>query len=306
MLAAGIIVANMKTKNSLPLLPLTLALAWNLGGIPSLAQAADGFVLDPARSVISLAGSLVGVQAQEQGPGSLQSRLSGTLLVEWTPDTIHFPGGSAMAVEETGEWEPGIGGTAGRAPADFGAKASLGLLGGGIAAARNLIFDAETPAPVALINGEFDGSGLLFLFPPGGAATLDYRLTGLVSGSGSEVLGGYATNAVANAGSVRQEGDLITLTIPLHAEYLLDLLTTGDSTLVITGQLVATRQLVATGPAIDPPVIDDGNLSITWSGGGELEVSSDCIHWTGTGNQSGSFSEPVSSSGTRFYRIGPG
>lgn len=288
----------------------TVHLAWLVASglvlLPGSVEAADVFVLDPARSSVALSGTLAGFDAKEQGPGSLQSRLSGTLLVELAGDTIHFPGASLMAAEETGEWEPAPGGVAGRAPAAFGARADLGFLGSGLAAARNVTLDAETLLPLSLVNGEFNAGQVLFLFPEGGDATLDYLVTGLFGTSGSELLAGYATNAVAGMGSLVVEGDVATLTIPIYAEFLLELLSPDDSSLVVEGQLVATRQSVVPGPTLAPPVIADGNISFSWSGGGELEVSTDFMDWTPTGNQSGSFSEPVSSTGTKFYRIGPG
>jgi hypothetical protein len=59
-------------------------------------------------------------------------------------------------------------------------------------------------------------------------------------------------------------------------------------------------------PLIGPPAIVGGNFTITWTGGGELETSSDLNGpWQPTGNASGSFTETVGS-GNRFYRIGPG
>ena len=56
-------------------------------------------------------------------------------------------------------------------------------------------------------------------------------------------------------------------------------------------------------PIIGPPAVVDGNFTITWTGGGELETATDVSGpWVPTGNTSGSFSEPIGS-GNRFYRI---
>ena len=74
----------------------------------------------------------------------------------------------------------------------------------------------------------------------------------------------------------------------------------------VTSSDAAVTVTVSEPPLIGPPAIVDGNFTITWTGGGELETATDVSGpWEPTGNTSGSFTEPVGS-GTRFYRIGPG
>ena len=87
--------------------------------------------------------------------------------------------------------------------------------------------------------------------------------------------------------------------------------------LVNDAEVIAADQLASNGvahlidavllppepPLIGPPAVVDGNITITWTGGGELETAADISGpWEPTGNNSGSFSEPVGS-GIRFYRI---
>jgi hypothetical protein len=49
--------------------------------------------------------------------------------------------------------------------------------------------------------------------------------------------------------------------------------------------------------------ISGGNISITWTGGGELQSATQITgQWTGTGNTSGTFSEAVSGP-AKFYRV---
>ena len=51
------------------------------------------------------------------------------------------------------------------------------------------------------------------------------------------------------------------------------------------------------------PTVVDGNFTITWTGGGEIETATDINGpWTPSGNTSGSFMEPVAS-GNKFFRI---
>jgi uncharacterized surface protein with fasciclin (FAS1) repeats len=59
-------------------------------------------------------------------------------------------------------------------------------------------------------------------------------------------------------------------------------------------------------PALEPPVIADGQITITWTGNGEVQTASAVEGpWVGTGNTSGSFSEAVSPTGNKYYRVGP-
>ena len=52
-----------------------------------------------------------------------------------------------------------------------------------------------------------------------------------------------------------------------------------------------------------PPVIADGNITITWSGAGELQTATSIAGpWSGTGNTSGSFTEAVGA-GNKYYRV---
>ena len=56
-------------------------------------------------------------------------------------------------------------------------------------------------------------------------------------------------------------------------------------------------------PLIGQPAIVDGNFTITWTGGGELQTAIDVNGpWEPTGNTSGWFTEPVGN-GNRFFRI---
>jgi hypothetical protein len=56
-------------------------------------------------------------------------------------------------------------------------------------------------------------------------------------------------------------------------------------------------------PTVSDPVITDTTVSITWTGGGELETAGSIEGpWDGTGNTSGTFSEDIGS-GNKFYRV---
>jgi hypothetical protein len=248
-----------------PLLGASLVLAAIFGAAPQTNHAAEAFVLDPLQSEITLEGTLAGSSAGEQGPGSLTTKLAGTLMVEATPTTIHFPGGSTLDAAENGTWEPDVGGASGSAPADFAGQASLPI-GTGLAAVRDVVMDATTAQALSLTGDQFEAADIQFVFPTGGNAALDYRIsTFLGSQSGREVLEGITTNEVATTGSLVEAGGLLTLTIPLNATYLFELLSPGDSTLSVQGQLVATRSAGTPELTLGTVTIQDGQLNFSWS-----------------------------------------
>lgn len=62
---------------------------------------------------------------------------------------------------------------------------------------------------------------------------------------------------------------------------------------------------VTAEPKITSFAVTAGSIAIQWTGGGTLESSPALSSpvWTSTGSSSGSFSEPVTASGSKFYRV---
>ena len=61
--------------------------------------------------------------------------------------------------------------------------------------------------------------------------------------------------------------------------------------------------VVVPPPVLELPSIVDGSITISWAGGGELEIATDVNGpWVGTGNTSGWFVEPAGG-GNRYFRI---
>jgi len=212
------------------------------------------FVLDPGVSTLTLSGTALGIDLQEQDTGSLQTTYSGEILADVTETAITFVGGSAIAANNNGDWQPGLGGAAGVAPANYGAFADGGLLGSGYAALRNLLFDLES-GPVAMLAGSFAADTLEFSFPENATATADYVYGGFIgSGSGSEPLAGRSTNNVLTAAQITTDGDQLVLTIPV--DYTLVLTGDFDASFRVVGQLVArasnVAQLEIPGPEVSP------------------------------------------------------
>jgi len=265
----------MKPKISLQALVVAL-----FGGASVLvisAQAApQSFTLDSSQSQITLAGKAAGFTFVEQGTGSLTTHYSGTVKAELGASTIQFTGGSSIDAQTNGVWQPAPGGGAGSAPADYGAKANLGL-GTAYTAMRNVVLDV-TSGTLNITNGNFDSTALVISFPTNAHSAFDYN-AGFV-GTGSAPLAGYSTNTLANGASLTTSATGQKLTLHLDATYVFSLLSSNDSTLHMTGQLVATgappavviHSIVVSGSTITLAV-DNGLAS------SQLQGSTNLVDW---------------------------
>ena len=168
-----------------------------------------------------------------------------------TEDSVTFVGGSALTANDSGDWEPLVGGAAGSAPANYGAKGG-NFLASGTAALRDIVFDLTSDA-ITMLNGTFAADSLEFSFPDSATSTLDYTISGILGDAGTQALAGRATNDILTAASITQVGDNLVLTIPV------------DYTLVITGDVSAqfrvVGQIVGTAPNTTPLIV--GNLVVT-------------------------------------------
>ena len=226
-----------------------MVLALGLVCCTTAGAAAAVFTVDPARSAITLSGNVLGYSFQEQKAGSLTAPFEGTLNADVTDTSIQFTGSSVLAARNTGEYEPLPGGAAGSAPANYGAKASA-LLANAIAAVRNTQFDVTSPS-LAIAGGSFDSRSLAFQFLTAGQGSLDYKVSGFISLQGGLPLEGLATNQVTTAATLTTSGDTQTLIIPVDTDFLFTLLSANDTTLTLSGQLVATRTVGSTGTTFD-------------------------------------------------------
>ncbi len=232
------------------------------------------FTIDSTNSVITESGQIgflgFTFPFAEQAPGSLTTHYSGTMLVDLTPPTLQFPGGSTIAALTNGNWQPADGGGAGSAPADLAGKIniSLGFFGGGTgySAGRNLKLDLAS-APVTLTNSHLENPQFTLSYitnsPPD--PTVDFRLTGsglVTSTNGSIRLSGMFTNTTAGAYLTNTAGRL-KLVIPVNVTNLASLMSAGDTTMILQGQIVATAP---SGAWPFPLTINTGGgqITLTW------------------------------------------
>ena len=206
---------------------------------PSWAAPAT-FTVNPDLSTIAVSANAASFALSEQAPGSLATKLGGTVMIDQVGDYLQFTGGSQLIAYTNGNWEPGLGGASGTAPACFGGKVS-GFLGTAKAALRNAQLDATSP-PLKLASGSFDSSTLVFSFLPAAKTAFDYTISSFLSSkTGSETLTGLSTNHVTAQATLTTAAGVQTLTIPIDATFIMGLVVEGDSTVDIKGQIVATR-----------------------------------------------------------------
>ncbi len=230
--------------------------------VTSASAEVKSFVIDATQSSLKLEGTALGSITMVAQPGtvnSLSTTYSGTIVADVTAASVAFVGGSAITANNSGNWQPGVGGVAGNAPANYGAFANAGFLGSGYAALRNLLFDLKSDS-IPMLAGTFIADTLEFSFPPTATSTADYRVSGFLADSGSEALAGKSTNNILTAATITVVGAELVLTIPV--DYTLVLTGDFDATFRVQGQLVGKAPNV-TPLQIPPPVITPGQIGFT-------------------------------------------
>jgi hypothetical protein len=274
-------------------------------GFQPMSAAPLVFTINSAQSQVTIAGTLVGSALTAQGAGSLTTSYSGSVNANLTGSTIQFTGGSSIVAKTNGVWQPAVGGGSGSAAADYGAKATIIVSAN--AALRNVVFDLTSPV-LATTDGGFDGSSLIFAFFTN-TASFDYNYT---YGSGSKNLNGYSTNTLVSGATVSTNAGVRTLSIQINSQFVFTVLTANDSTIDLTGQLVATNAIATAAPFLDSITINSQNVVLTTentSAQSSLQVSTDLITWTAapatvTTNGSGMivFTSPIGGLHA-FYRV---
>lgn len=207
------------------------------GGAPMV------FTVDAGRSQLVLSGSVGSSNFLAQASGALTAACSGTLNVELAGGNLQFTGGSLVAVQTNGVWQPAPGGLAGAAPADFGGTNSANVGTGygsfvpGNLALRTVSFDWTSPA-LALTNGGFDGTSVTCILSTNAASLDFYYASDAVTNQGSTVINGAVLNAAAGASLVTNSG-VRELTLPVSVQFPASSVVHNDSLLIFTGRLVA-------------------------------------------------------------------
>jgi len=140
------------------------------------------------------------------------------------------------------------------------------VAGGGTVLAT--VATAGDPAVGGMIIGEWQAGATM---GNGGADTLAGRRLVFLSGSREQ-------------------------TITSQGAGIFDLEADGTQLFLNAVEYMTTAQVM-----LGAPVVADGNITITFPAGTELETSTDLQTWTGTGDTSGSVTEAIGA-GTKYYR----
>jgi hypothetical protein len=230
---------------------VSVALAMGLTALPA-AQAAT-FYVDPAQSTISVSGTIGGNAFTPQGPNSLSTTYRQTLNLQLASDSVTFPGGSVVIGNNSGTWQPAIGGGPGSGPANYGGQLTLFLFFTHYGAMRNMVFDI-TSGQLALSGGQF--SPAVSFIATGG--NFDYD--GAFSGAGSAPLAGNSgANATSSSGSFSVTpgfagGAVGTVHIPVSFTFNSTVGTLGNGIFNFNGSIGADNHTIAGDANFDSSV----------------------------------------------------
>jgi hypothetical protein len=221
------------------------------------ASAADAavvtYTIDPARSSLTIGGSVAGGAASQQTPGSLTTSFSGTIRADrnTAAGTIAFPGGSVVdAALQPSNQQPRSDATPGSQPADYGRTATTPspFFATVLEAFRGIVLDIEDDTGGAgsrlTLSNTFNSANLVLFIDVGesdvsyGTATAETSLAGKSTSNG-----GAASSSVIVSGSTE------TLTLQINSGPITyGVAQTGDSSVTFTGTIVATRPVVIPEP----------------------------------------------------------
>jgi hypothetical protein len=234
------------------------------------------FTIDKTQSTISLAGSVLGNDLKEQGPGSLATTFSGVINADVSDAGIQFTGGSTITGLTNGVWQPGSGGGSGSAPADYAAQATT-IIGPLKGALRNLVLDVRSGV-LGITNNQFDASALVFAFPTNSTATFDYD-AGLLGHSGL-ILSGLSTNKVVNGATLIGAAGARTLTIQTDTQFQF---TTVSGSIRLTGNLVAKETTQGASPRITSIQVQGQTVTLHVQGvtsNAAIQLSTNLVSWS--------------------------
>jgi hypothetical protein len=204
--------------------------------------------LDSSQSSASVSGTVAGGNIQQQGAGSLTAHYSGSLTVNYddgsasgTPSVQFVGSSSSVAAQDSGSWQPAVGGGSGSAPANYGAQATV-LFVTARAAIRGLVVTADSSAVPLSASGMF-ASNVATVSTTAGTA--DYNAGSFGSGSAS-VAGQSGMNMATTQGTFTAGADgSYHLTAPLLF-HLTGTLSGVSYDITLQGMIVANVQPVVT------------------------------------------------------------
>ena len=246
-----------------------------MGGVAPVDAGIELFQVDPTQSVLTLTGTTGGIVWQEQSTGTLTTSWDGWLVADQEGSTIRFVVGSTINGRQIQEIQPGSPNSAVASAAEFGGK---WIFGSGLSsthalgAVRNLHLDVASDL-VPLNGGLFDPSLTRFTVTATDTPTLDFRANGLLVALGHRSLSGLASVNGALNGTFGLFAEVQTLTLPVDITLPVGSLPGGDTTLRLTGKLVARRGIMIRLPVLlqIPSAAVPGQFTLVWSSAYQLQ-----------------------------------
>jgi hypothetical protein len=212
-----------------------------------------------AQSSLTMGGSLNGTTLTAQGTGSNVTSYSGTMRITTPGSSFSFVHSDAAA-NDSGNWQPLVGGATGSAAANYGMRANLVIVI--VNAAGRGMHLAFSGGPLTLTGSSFPMSSVTASIAQG---TIDYNAGSF--GTGGDTLVGLTAPAGTANGSLAVNGSTVTLTMPINS-------TLNSTVPTILGNLpvvvTLTGTVVATGTL--PPQTGACCRGATC----EVTVSADC------------------------------
>lgn len=197
-----------------------LSLACLLLPLQAVSAQSVVFNLVPTSSVLIGSGSFNSIAFTPQGTGSDRTQWMGQVTVQFdnlsNPTSLQITAG-VLTAQNSGTWQPAIGGGAGSAAANYGFNVALGIATGRIAI-RDLVTSASMASPTSVSSGGagtyfFGVSGINTLHADATGGSVDYN-AGLF-GNGTTPVSGGGDNMTIGAGQLTIAGSNLTINVPV-------------------------------------------------------------------------------------------
>lgn len=226
------------------------------------------FTIDPSQSSATISGTLAGVALVAQQAGSLTDSFSGGITADLTDTTVQFDSATITGAA-TGVFLPGS------TSADFAGMVTT-FLGTGYAAIRGLGLNLSSGALTLSGDTVDQGSASVSL-------AMGSKLDTLVASvqTNLHMTGSLTVPSGTDATIVTNNG-VTTLTLTVDYTYTHTLLTTNDTSLTLTGTIVATY----TAPPPVSAVLNNSMLTVTGTALGDtigLDMSEPNVEVTSSG-----------------------
>jgi len=221
----------MKASALLPVVAFSLALG-------SASAALVEYAVDQGASLFRVTGTMAGATLTDQSPGTATTGLQGFLGGQREAGTLSIETHSLQAVDQLTPQLPITG--SGDVGSPFGLRGISPTAGQILVNIESLSFFVSTGfgQPLDVADGRFAPSDIGFFIDGSLSFSADAIALRIV-----DMHGRGAPNVATGEGTLTVNGDVETLTIPITTTFSLDAISENDTTLTISGDLVARRTI---------------------------------------------------------------